>query len=194
MKTYKTILADPPWEQKAGRKMSGKYLVKDGKQIFDFNGTKSVDLPYKTMTIQEICDLPIKALSDKDAVLFLWVTNKHLLNAAKVIEAWGFKYSTTLIWKKNPMGGGMGGTFKVSHEFLLYCTKGSVKSKKSIKGTVFDVKREYENGYPCHSRKPSFFQNMIEEVSHGDYLELFARKQRDGWDSWGNEIENSITI
>jgi N6-adenosine-specific RNA methylase IME4 len=191
---YKTIIADPPWEQKSGPKMSGQYVVIDGEQQFDFVSLKSADLPYVTMSVDDICSMPIKDMADKDAMLFLWVTNKHLPNAFKVIEAWGFKYSTCLTWAKKPMGGGLGGTFRIGHEHLIYATRGKAGAKGKVKGTVFDVKREYEGGYPCHSRKPKFFLDMIDELSHGPKLELFARRERDGWDVYGNEVENSIEI
>lgn len=90
--------------------------------------------------------------------------------------------------------GGMGGTFRVSHETLLFCTRGKINAKTKIKGTVFEVKRPYVNGYPCHSKKPDFFIEMIEQLTEGNRLELFARQNRKGWSVWGNEVEESIEL
>jgi N6-adenosine-specific RNA methylase IME4 len=186
---YNVIYADPAWQQKAGRPLSGGYKKVDGVQVFNPVGNKSEELPYPTMSIEEIMALPIKDISADDCHLYMWVTNKYLMQANKVLEAWGFKYSTTLVWAKNPLGGGMGGAFKVSTEYLIFATKGSLKAKKSINGTWFQQKRKYVNGYPCHSKKPDFFYELIESVSDGTKVELFARDRREGWDAIGTDID-----
>lgn len=80
------------------------------------------------------------------------------------------------------MGGGLGGTFRITTEFLIFATKGKLKAKKNVIGTWFEQKRQYVNGFPCHSKKPDFFYELIESVSPGNYLELFARNERKGWD------------
>jgi len=194
MKKYKVILADPPWQQKAGPNLSGGYKVIDGKQVFNNAGTKSEDMNYPTMTLDAIKTLPVPAVSDDDCALFLWVTNAHLPNAFEIIKAWGFKYSTTLVWAKNRMGGGLGGVFRVTTEYLIYAKKGKPKANCTTFSTWFNVKRTYENGYPKNSKKPIFFHELIEATFVGDKLEMFAREQREGWDVFGNEVENSITI
>lgn len=191
MKKYNVIYADPPWQTKAGRPL-GNYVMKDGKQMFSGNSQKSRELAYKSMGVDEIAALPVKNIAAKDAHLYMWVTNQYLLRASEVIEAWGFRYSTALVWAKNPMGGGLGGAFGISTEFLLFCTKGSLKSMKRMNTTWYNVKRQYKNGYPAHSIKPDFFQELIEQVSPGHKLELFARRNREGWDAFGNEVKNSI--
>ena len=192
-KKYHCIYADPPWETRAGRPFDG-YRVANGKQIFNCKDNQSRELNYPTMTIDEIASLNIKSMSEKDAHLYIWVINKYILEVKKIIQAWGFKYSTTIIWSKTPMGGGLGGAFGISHEFLLFCRRGQLKTKNRIKGTVHHVKRPYLNGKPCHSKKPEYFANLIEQVSPGPYLELFARERRKGWDSFGNEVDDSIKI
>ena len=191
-KKYKVIYADPPWYQKAGRAFNG-YSCGDGKQDFNASGS-SRDLPYKTMPIEDICALNVRELSADDSWLFVWVTNKYLPYANQVITAWGFTYSTTLVWCKNTMGGGMGGAFGVSTEYLIVARKGRPKPKKRIKTTWFNVKRQYVGGYPCHSKKPDFFRELIESVCDGDKLEMFARSAPEGWDVFGNEAPNSIEI
>jgi len=195
-KKYNIIYADPAWEQKAGRPLSGGYKKKNGVQVFNPISNKSADLPYNTMKFEDIVNLPIKNLTDDNCHLYLWVTNKYLLKVEQVIKAWGFKYSTTLVWCKKPIGSGMGGTFKVSNEYLIFATKGKVNElvNQKANGTWFEEKRQYVNGYPCHSKKPDFFYELIEKVSKGKKLELFSRNERLGWDAWGNEVDNSITI
>lgn len=191
---YQTILADPPWHQKAGRNISNGYIVQDGKQIFKAVSNTSENLPYSTMTIEQIAALPIKDIAAKNAHLYLWVTNKYLLDAKQIIKAWGFTYSTALTWCKQPLGGGLGGAFTVSTEHLLFCRRGSLKALKKNKGTWHQVKRPYENGAPVHSRKPEYFRELIMQTSPGPYLELFARKNVAGWDAFGNEVEQSIKL
>lgn len=192
--TYDLIYADPPWEQKAGRPLSGGYLKSDGKQLFNPKSNSSENLPYSTMSFQDIKEMPVNTIASKNSHLFMWATNKYLLQANEVISAWGFKYSTTLVWCKKPIGGGLGGTFKVSTEFLLYARRGRPESKTNFNGTWFDVKRQYVGGYPCHSKKPNFFRDLVAQVCDGNKLEMFARENHEGWDVFGNEVENSIIL
>lgn len=193
MDKYQVIYADPPWKQKAGRKIGG-YKMEDGKQLFVSEGNKSLDLPYPTMTVDEIAAIPVKSIVAKDAHLFMWVTNKYLLKAETVINAWGFKYVTCITWKKKKMGGGLGGMVRGTSEFLLFCRRGNLKATGIIPESVIEAKRPYVNGYPCHSKKPEVFAKMIEQVSPGRRLEMFARSQRAGWDVFGNQVDNSIQI
>ena len=148
------------------------------------------------MKFEDIVKLPVKDFTADNCHLYLWVTNKYLMKAEEVIKAWGFKYSTTLVWAKKPIGSGMGGNFKVSTEFLIFATKGKVGeiTNEKINGTWFEQKRQYVNGYPCHSKKPDFFYELIEKVSAGNKLELFAREKRKGWDIWGNELQNDVEL
>jgi len=196
MEKYNVIYADPAWEQKAGRPLSGGYKKENGVQVFNPKSDKSADLPYNTMKYEDILKLPVNDLAADNCHLYLWVTNKYLMKVEQVISAWGFKYSTTLVWAKKPIGSGMGGTFKVSTEFLIFATKGKVGAitKEKVNGTWFEQKRQYVNGYPCHSKKPDFFYELIEKVSDGNKIELFARNKREGWDVWGNEVDCSINL
>ena len=162
--------------------------------MWDSQETVTQNLPYETMTVDEISLLPVKNLTCKDAFLFIWVTNKYLLESQKVINSWGFKYVACITWKKKKMGGGLGGVVRICSEHLLFCRKGSLKATGNISESVIDAKRPYVNGYPCHSKKPDVFYNLIEGVYSGERLELFARNKRIGWDSWGNEIDSDIKI
>ncbi len=192
-KKYNVIYADPPWEQKAGTNIP-KYTVENGKQIWPKGSNRTQPLPYETMSINEICNLPVSSITADNSVLFMWITNKYLPSAFSVIEAWGFKYSTTIVWCKNMMGGGLGGTFKINTEYLLYAKKGSLPAKRKIPRTWHNVKRDYKNGYPKHSSKPEYFRGMIQVAFDGPYLEMFARKESEGWDVFGNQVNNSITL
>lgn len=190
---YHCIYADPPWRTKAGRSFAG-YKIVDGVQIFNSVDNKSRELSYPTMTLEEIAKLNVKSIAADNAHLYMWVINQYLLEAKEIIKAWGFRYSTSIIWSKTPMGGGLGGAFGISHEVLLFCRRGSLPTKCKVKGTVHHVKRAYVNGKPSHSKKPEYFAQMIEKVSPGPYIELFARTERPGWDKWGNEIESDIFL
>jgi len=193
-KKYSIIYADPPWQQKAGRKLSG-YKTENNKQVFSAKSNASEDLPYKTMSIEDIAAINVKAIAADDAFLFMWVTNKYLLDCKPVITSWGFKYVACITWKKKRMGGGLGGLVRITSEHLLFCRRGNLKAVGVIPESVIDAKRQYVNGYPCHSKKPDVFAEMIDQASPaGNKLEMFARNQRKGWDLFGDEAPGSIEI
>lgn len=190
---YNVIYVDPPWKVKAGRPI-GKYKVENGKQLFPTTSNKSRDTAFPHMTIEEIKNLNVKSIAADDAHLYMWVTNSHLPFAFEIIKAWGFEYSITVVWAKNRMGGGLGGTFKINTEFLIFARRGSLKALSVNDATWYNVKRTYENGAPKHSKKPDFFYEMIEKTSPGKRLEMFARQKREGWDIWGNELDNDVEL
>ena len=191
---FATIVADPPWKTTAGPAGAPYTLDADGVQRWDRVSRPSRPLAYPTLSVEEIAALPILPRAADDAHLYLWTTNGYLRQAFDVARAWGFAYSTTLVWAKRPMGGGLGGAYGISTEFVLFCRRGSLKAKSRVKGTHFDWKRPYKNGYPCHSKKPPEFMDMVEAVSPGPYLELFARLPRPGWSAWGNEIQSDVEL
>ena len=163
---YRIVYADPPW--KYGNTMP-EYFKEQGDH-------------YQLMTLPEICGLPIKELSDENAVLFLWVTSPILEESFQVIKAWGFEYKSSFIWNKNKHV--MGHYNSVRHEFLLVCTRGSCQP---------DVQKLYDSVYDedrtDHSRKPEYFRNIIDTIyPKGKRIELFSRSKHEGWDVWGNEV------
>jgi N6-adenosine-specific RNA methylase IME4 len=181
MRKYKTIVADPPWKYGKWGTGSKNALVQT---------TEAEPLPYDWMTVEEIKNLPVGGLADESCELYLWTTQKYLPEAFGVIKAWGFKYCQTLTWCKAPMGTGQGGVYCPTSEFLLLGRKGKMpKGKTRVDSTWWQVKRERK-----HSKKPEFFQDMIEAVTDGPRLEMFARREREGWDVFGNEVENSISL
>jgi len=179
MKKYQIIYADPPWEVKAGSKQSRK----------EGDSQKSLPLAYKTMTLDEIKALPIKDIKDKNCVLFLWTINKYIEQSYEVARTWGFNPSTMLVWDKTPKGIGLGGTFTLANEYLLFCRSGTVKANQRVKGNHWHFPREK------HSKKPDFFRDLIADTFVDlKRIELFARQKTEGWDVWGNEVESDIKL
>jgi N6-adenosine-specific RNA methylase IME4 len=177
---YKTIVADPAWQY--GKWGKANPLSRPNSKVYD--------MPYQTMTVEEIKALPVNKLADENCELYLWATQKYLPDAFEVLKAWGFKYCQTLIWCKTPRGLGQGGVYCPTNEFLILGRKGKMPKVKRIDSTWWLTKRPHNS----HSTKPEFFQDMIETVSAEPRLEMFARRERKGWSVWGNEVENSITI
>lgn len=129
------------------------------------------------------------------AHLYLWTTNRFLGEAFEVLRSWGFAYSTTLVWAKKPMGGGLGGAYGISTEYALFARRGVVSTATRITGTWFPWKRPYdERGKPKHSAKPPEFYAMVEQVSPGPRVELFARSARPNWDVWGNQAPDAVDL
>lgn len=149
-------------------------------------------LDYQSMTVAEIAALPVEALADPDGChLYLWTTNRYLPLAFGVLAEWGFRYSQLLTWAKTPMGLGPGGTFAQNAEYCLFGRRGSLKHFRRQDSVWFNWPR---SGPGNHSRKPEHFLDMVEQVSPGPYVELFARRHRLGWDVWGNESANTATL
>ena len=189
MTLYRTIVADPPWPQKGAGPLRGR------EGFGDALCAASKPMPYPTMTIDEIAALPVAERAEKNAHLYLWTTNRFLPAAFVVAAAWGFEYSTVLTWAKRPMGGGLGGCYGIATEFVLFCRRGSLPALQRIGRNWFNWKRPYDmRGKPRHSAKPGEFFAMVEQVSPGPYLELFARDKRIGWHSWGNEVPSDVEL
>lgn len=180
---FSTVLADPPWRTHSGR-LTGRRGFVDS-----YSGAKCKPLPYQTMTERAISALPVADLSSTDAHLYCWATNGYLEAALRVIRAWGFKYSTTHVWAKTAMGGGLGESFGITTEFLIFARRGRLGMRSRITGTWHQWPRRYENGHPAHSKKPEGAYALIEAASHGPFVELFSRETqpRLGWSYWGNE-------
>ena len=139
---------------------------------------------YDTMSVNEICKLPVNEISEKDSVLFLWVTSPLLEDAFTVIKAWGFKYKTSFVWDK--VKHNMGHYNSVRHEMLLIATKGScTPDNKKLYDSVQSIERN-DN----HSEKPIEFLNIIDDLyNYGNKLEMFCRNiKKEKWYGWGNEI------
>lgn len=169
MKKYSIIYADPPWRYTPAVE------------------NRKIENHYPTMALVDIKNLNIP--SEKNSVLFLWATTGKLPECLDVMKAWGFEYKSSLIWDKVTMG--MGYWFRGQHEFLLVGTKG----KFSPPAQPLRIRSVYKETRTKHSKKPNKIAELIESW-YPDYskIELFARDKKEGWDVFGNEVENSISL
>lgn len=173
-KKYNIIYADPPWHYRTWR-----------------DGQGTAEKHYPTMKIEEIIAMKdtIQKISDKDCVLFLWVTFPCLIDGLKTMKEWGFKYKTCgFTWvKRNRKSDkwfmGLGHWTRANAELCLIGTRGTIKRKSKNISQVIDTHIEE------HSKKPAVARERIVELI-GDVprIELFARQTADGWDCWGNEV------
>ena len=178
---YHTLVVDPPWDYREGWPVgseNGQVSHHAARRGVPMDRGRRTKLRYPTLSLQEIKALPVADLADDDAHLYLWTTNRYLRSAFDVIEAWGFRYSQTLVWCKTPMGIGPGGTWANSTEFVLFARRGTLPSLRRFDSSWFAWKRMGK----AHSRKPDAFLDMVEAASPGPYAELFARRARFGWD------------
>jgi len=152
----------------------------------DTPAMKAAPMPYPTMTVDEIAALPVPALAEDDAHLYLWTTQSFLRDTYRVLDAWGFRQGAILVWSKPPKG--VVGTYVCSVEFCIFARRGSLAHNRRQIGTCYQWPRSH------HSAKPEAFQDMVESVSPGPYLELFARRQRLGWHSWGNQAFCHVSL
>jgi len=169
---YGVLYIDPPWQDQTEERCgAGVWL------------NKSAENHYPTMTGDKLAEIELPAV--KDSVLFLWATVETLPQALSLIEIWGFKYRSHCIWQKTG-NLGLGHWFRYTHELLLVATRGKVPAPAP--GTQFPSVIVAPRG--AHSEKPDVFAEMIEHYyTTTQKLEMFARKPRDGWDTWGNEIQ-----
>lgn len=166
-KRYPIIYADPPWRY-------------ENPPIGASN--RSIENHYPTMTLEEICALPVSDLATDDALLYLWATAPKLAECMKVIEAWGFVYRTNLVWDKEIIG--MGYHARNQHEILLVAKRGEIPPPQAGKQPS-SVHRERRGD---HSAKPEFYYDMIEAAyPQLPKIELFCRSPRSGWSVWGNQ-------
>lgn len=173
--TFSTIVADPPWDVKR--------LESPGSAGFGTQQSvlRSVPLEYPTMSVNEIAALPVKQKSNDDAHLYIWTINAYVRETYDIARAWGFEPSTLLYWLKQPMGIGLGGAFSLCVEPILFCRRGRLAAKRRHDRNWWNWPRGR------HSAKPEAFQTVVESVSPGPYLELFARRRRPNWTTWGND-------
>jgi len=171
---FRVILADPPWTYKCWSKKG------EG---------RTASSHYNTMSLEEIKSVPVDKIADKDCVLLLWGTWPNLIDAIEVIDAWGFTYKTVaFLWvklnrKSIGLHTGLGYWTRANTEYCLLSTRGSPKRKAK------DVGQVIMSEIGIHSAKPMEQYNRIERLLDGPYIELFARKRRNGWVSIGYDID-----
>lgn len=176
---YGVILADPPWSYASWKNKK----------------SRTADSKYSTMDLQEIMDMRpmIDQLAAKDCALLMWVTSPLLVEGIATMEAWGFKYVTigmnwvkTCKHDKGKVAMGMGHYTRPGSEICLLGKRGKIPvDDKGVHQVIVEPRRK-------HSQKPEGQYSRI-ELLYPDVpkIELFARKPREGWDSWGNELETT---
>lgn len=177
MTRYRTIVADPPWE--VGRTSTNWGRVDRAPIVLD----------YPTMDVEDISALPVADMAEADAHLYLWTINAYVEDTYTIARDWGFRPVRLLTWAKQPIGMAPGGTFSSTSEFVLFCRRGSLKALEKVDRSWFDWPRQQR-----HSAKPEAFMDMVERVSPAPRLELFARRQRLGWDTWGDEALEHVVV
>lgn len=165
---YSTIVADPPWRyQSAATKADARKH-------------------YSTMSMDEIAALPVEGLAAPDAHLWFWCTNALMEDGYRIVRAWGFKPITLLTWCKP--GPGVGYYLRNNTEHAIFATRGKpiVPDSKAMASWFLWPRGE-------HSSKPDAFGDLVEQVSPAPRVELFCRRPRFGWDSWGYGYESAVS-
>jgi N6-adenosine-specific RNA methylase IME4 len=178
--SYRTIVADPPWTPNLGGTW-GARVDKARPQKF-----------YETMAVAEIAAL--KVPSAEQAHLYLWCLTQHVDWGYEVARSWGFEPATMLTWCKPTLGVGR---FRCNTEHVIVARKGSRhgnpfgeggRHAQATDGTWFTWPRGK------HSEKPDDFYALVEHLSPSPRLEMFARREREGWHVWGHEVTSDVEI
>ena len=163
---FGTVYADPPWPY---ANTAARGAAEDH---------------YRTMSLADICGLPVPQLAAAKAHLHLWATAAFLPDAFAVIRAWGFTYKSCFVWVKPVIG--CGNYWRLAHELLLLGVRGRTPFRSKRERSWLELRRGR------HSGKPERVRAVIERVSPGPFLELFGRKPADGWVVFGDAIERGL--
>lgn len=171
---FQTILADPPW----------RFQNRTGKVAPEH---RRLDR-YSTLDLDSICALPVQNIVARNAHLYLWVPNALLPDGMRVMNEWGFRYVSNLVWAKRrkdggPDGRGVGFYFRNVTELILFGVRGSMRTLAPARRQVNMIETRKRE----HSRKPDEQYELIQQCSPGPYLEMFARQAMPGWTAWGDE-------
>jgi N6-adenosine-specific RNA methylase IME4 len=174
---FQTVLADPPW----------RFANRTGKVAPEH---RRLDR-YDTMDLEAIKQLPVGSHAAENSHLYLWVPNALLPEGLAVMESWGYRYVSNIVWAKRradggPDGRGVGFYFRNVTELILFGVKGRMRTLPPGRSQVNMLETRKRE----HSRKPDELYDLIEACSPGPHLELFARYLRPGWHVWGNEASN----
>ncbi|MCP2264624.1 MT-A70 family methyltransferase [Promicromonospora thailandica] len=167
---FRTILADPPWQT-------------------DQRGARGASQHYPLMSLERIKAMPIRDLAEENAHLWLWVTNGTLRDGYDVAEAWGFTVRAPITWIKFRLG--LGNYLRHATEHLLFATRGKAPVNFRSQPTWINAPVQ------GHSHKPEEQFAIVERISDGPYLELFARRRPPSnreWFVWGNEVDADISL
>jgi N6-adenosine-specific RNA methylase IME4 len=173
---YHVISIDPPWPYELKLDEEGEPIRNES--TYDANGRRAAN-KYPEMSIKEISEIDLPVADD--SVVWLWTTHKFLPDAFNILKAWGLEYKATMVWDKEKIG--LGHWLRMQCEFCLLATKGKPVWDNTKERDILRVARRE------HSRKPDEFFNIITEMCRGAKLEYFSREQRDGWDTFGNDMD-----
>lgn len=172
---FATVMADPPW----------RFTNRTGKVAPEHRRLSR----YDTLSLDDICALPVAEHLEPRAHCYLWVPNALLPDGLRVLAAWGFEYKSNIVWHKVRKDGGSDGRgvgfyFRNVTEIVLFGTRGKnvrtlAPGRRQV-NLMATRKRE-------HSRKPDEQYDIIQSCSWGPYLELFGRGVREGWTIWGDQ-------
>ena len=176
---YATIVADPPWDY------GSTFTPKNEGEEWQ----KGAECPYSCMAATDIAAMPVSDIAAANAHLYLWTTNRFIVEAHDIARAWGFTPKTILTWGKVQDDGTpsmkVGHWFRSATEHVVFATRGSLPRRTT---EAFPTLMLWPR-IKAHSVKPAAFFDMVERVSPGPYVELFARQPRLGWDHWGHGYE-----
>jgi N6-adenosine-specific RNA methylase IME4 len=175
-KKYQTIVIDPPWNLSS---VGTTHRLK-------FKLSKS--LPYPTMSDNDIKDFPIDEFAAEDCGIFMWVTHATLPLGLDIIKKWVFKYHCLLTWDKT-LGVVIHG-FNRRTEMVIYAYRG----KFQIKDRGVSIPTFFREIRTVHSRKPRIFYDILLKNTPVPRIDIFARKKHYGFDAWGNEVDDSVTL
>ena len=170
---FRTVVADPPWRFRDHLPGRGRGAAKH----------------YGCLSVADVCAFPLPSLAD-DCVLFLWRVASIQPEALAVMAAWGFTLKTEMVWLKETCTGkrwfGMGHIVRAEHEVCLIGTKGHpTPLSRSVRST-------FTANAGRHSEKPDIFYDIVEALFPGPYVELFARRHREGWTNLGDEVDGAV--
>lgn len=170
--------------------MSARVVVADPPWCFDDKlpgEGRGADKHYPTLSVDEICDFYAPYDTGDAQYLFLWRVSSMVEEAYQVVRAWGFVPKTELVWVKKTATGkrwfGMGHHVRAEHETCIIATR------KGARPRVRNIRSTFEAPAGRHSEKPDEFYALVEQLCEGPYVEFFARRLRENWQCFGNELE-----
>ena len=171
---FRIIVADPPWQFRSHASRSHGDVA-----------SRAAVAHYPVMRMADITNIPVETIADRDgAILFLWCVGAMMPEALNVMRAWNFDYVSQMVWVKPSIG--LGHWVRTQHELILIGRRGKVPppAPPDRRSSVIHAPRRR------HSEKPEDLQDWIDSAYPDvDKIELFARRRREGWAAWGNDID-----
>jgi N6-adenosine-specific RNA methylase IME4 len=166
---YRCIIIDPPWPMQKIERLE--------------RPDQGIQLDYPAMELDDIADeqwCPVRTHADNNCHLYLWVTHKYLPFGLDLIDTWGFRYQCAMTWCKNV--GITPFSWMYDTEHVLFATRGNLPLNQ------LGLRLSFTAPVQGHSVKPDIFYERVLAASPGPRVDMFTRRQRDGFDAWGNEV------